>query len=152
MSSHVRPQREQLEAVLEAIPRSPGIQLRCWSEADFPAIQRLSALEDWSTPDSRPEESLIAWQHSWPTLVVLSFENVIGFVRGLTDGEITTYIAELLVDPRYRGKGLGRLLLEACHALHPHTRLDLISTEEALPFYKRNGFRGVGAGVRKSYR
>ncbi len=152
MSSHVRPQREQLEAVLAAIPRSPGIQLRCWSEADFPAIQRLSALEGWSTPDSRPEESLIAWQHSWPTLVVLSFENVIGFVRGLTDGEITTYIAELLVDPRYRGKGLGRLLLEACHALHPHTRLDLISTEEALPFYKRNGFRGVGAGVRKSYR
>ncbi len=152
MSSHVRPQREQLEAVLEAIPRSPGIQLRCWSEADFPAIQRLSALEGWPTPNSRPEESLIAWQNSWPTLVVLEGENVIGFVRGLTDGEITTYIAELLVDPRYRGKGLGRLLLEACHALHPHTRLDLISTEEALPFYKRNGFRGVGAGVRKSYR
>jgi hypothetical protein len=103
MSSHVRPQRERLEAVLAAIPRPPGIQLRCWSEADFPAIQRLSALEGWPTPDSRPEESLIAWQHSWPTLVVLEGENVIGFVRGLTDGEITTYIAELLVDPRYRG-------------------------------------------------
>ncbi len=152
MSSYVRPQWEQLEAVLEAIPRSPGIQFRCWSEADFPAIQRLSALEGWPTPDSRPEESLIAWQHSWPTLVVLEGENVIGFVRGLTDGEITTYIAELLVDPRYRGKGLGRLLLEACHALHPHTRLDLISTEEALSFYKKKGFRDVGAGIRKSYR
>src|SRR6266700_1888645 len=139
MLSHIRPQREQLEAVLEAIPRPPGIQL-------------LSALEGWPTPNSRPEESLIAWQHSWPTLVVLEGENVIGFVRGLTDGEITTYIAELLVDPRYRGKGLGRLLLEACHALHPHTRHDLISTEEALSFYKKKGFRDVGAGVRQSYR
>jgi ribosomal protein S18 acetylase RimI-like enzyme len=152
MSFDVRSQREQLKAVLEAIPRPPGIQLRCWSEADFPAIQRLSALEGWPTPNSRPEESLVAWQHSWPTLVVLEGENVIGFVRGLTDGEITTYIAELLVDPRYRGKGLGRLLLEACHALHPHTRLDLISTEEALSFYKKKGFRDVGAGVRQSYR
>ncbi len=128
-----------------------GVQLRCWSEGDFPAIQRLSALEGWTTPQHRAEESLVAWQNSWPTLVVIEGENVIGFVRGMTDGEVTMYIAELLVEREYRGRGLGRLLLDACHELYPRTRLDLISTEGANDFYRADGFRFVGEGLRKSY-
>ena len=144
--------QNQLAAALQAMKIPPRIQLRCWTETDFPAIQRLSTLQGWPTSRNRPEEALFAWQHSWPTLVITEEENVIGFVRGLTDGEITTYIAELLIDPKHRGKGLGRLLLDACHALYPHTRLDLISTEEAIPFYKSHGFRYVGEGLRRSYR
>ena len=148
--SHTR--QKQLEVALMTMSIPPGIQLRCWSEKDFPDIQRLSTLQGWPTPRNRPDEALAAWQHSWPALVVTEGERVIGFVRGITDGEITTYIADLLVHANYRGKGIGRLLVNACHALSPHTRLDLISTEEALPFYKVNGFRYVGEGLRKSYR
>lgn len=144
--------QNQLEAALKTMTIPPGIQLRCWAEADFPAVHHLSALQGWPTAHNRAEEALIAWQHSWPALVITEEESIIGFVRGLTDGKITTYIAELLIDPRHRGKGLGRLLLDVCHALHPHTRLDLISTEEADPFYKAHGFRYVGEGLRKSYR
>ena len=144
--------QQQLSAVLKTLIRPPGITLRCWTETDFLAIARLSTPEGWMTPLHRPVEALQAWQHSWPTLVVTEDENVIGFVRGLTDGEVTTFIAELLVAPEQRGKGLGRLLLDACHLLYPHTRLDLISQEEAIPFYKALGFRYVGEGLRKSYR
>lgn len=147
--SHTR--QKQLEAALTVLKLPPGIQLRCWTETDFPDIQRLSTLQRWPTPHNRPEEALAAWQHSWPALVVTEGERVIGFVRGMTDREITMYIAELLVDPDYRGKGIGRLLMDACHALCPRTRLDLISTEEAIPFYKATGFRYVGEGLRKSY-
>ncbi|HZR43498.1 MAG TPA: GNAT family N-acetyltransferase [Ktedonobacteraceae bacterium] len=144
--------QSQLAAVLATLRLPLGVSLRCWTETDFPAIQRLSTLQGWPTPESRPAEALAAWQHSWPTLVVAEGERIVGFVRGITDGTITTYIAELLVDPEYRGRGLGRLLLDACHALCPLTRLDLISTEEAVPFYKSYGFRNVGDGLRKSYR
>ena len=142
----------QLEAVLTTLQLPPTLQLRCWTAADFPAIEPLSTLQGWPTPQQRPEEALAAWQQSWPTLIVTAAERVVGFVRGITDGEITTYIAELFVDPQYRGQGIGRLLLDACHALYPHTRLDLISTEEAVPFYQATGFRYVGEGLRKSYR
>lgn len=149
---HVR--QKQLETALELLASPPGITLRSWTEADFPAIQRLSSAEGWPTPQQRPDEALSAWQHSWPTLVLTEDEHdqVIGFVRSLSDGEVTTFIAELLVAPEHRGKGLGRLLLDACHLLYPHTRLDLISDEKAVPFYKAIGFRYVGEGVRKSYR
>lgn len=142
----------QLEKALTTLNIPPGIQLRCWAEADFPDIERLSTLQGWPTPHNRPDEALVAWQHSWPTLVVTEGERVIGFVRGMTDGEITMYIAELLIDANYRGKGLGRLLLDACHALYPHARLDLISMDESNPFYKAIGFRYVGERLRKSYR
>jgi ribosomal protein S18 acetylase RimI-like enzyme len=146
------PRQKQLEAALTTLSIPPGIQLRCWTDEDFPDVERLSTLQGWPTPHDRSEEALVAWQHSWPTLVLSEGEWVIGFVRGMTDGEITMYIAELLIDADYRGKGLGHLLLDACHALYPHARLDLISTEESNPFYKAIGFRYVGEGVRKSYR
>ncbi len=144
--------QEQLEIALKTLSLPEGIQLRAWQEADFQAIQRLTAQQGWTTPTNRPTEALLAWRHSWPALVVTEGEQVIGFVRALTDGEVTTYIADLLVDPRYRRRGLGRLLVEACHALYPHTRLDLISEEDAVPFYRREGFRELGPGMRKSFR
>ncbi len=150
--SDLHKRQQQLEIVLKTLSIPEGIQLRAWQEADFSAIQRLAAQQGWATPTNRPEEALLAWQHSWPALVVTEGEEVVGFVRALTDGEVTTYIADLLVDPRYRRRGLGRLLIEACHALYPHTRLDLISEEDAVPFYRREGFRELGPGMRKSFR
>lgn len=150
--SHTTERQRQLDETLKTLHVPPDLHLRCWTDADFPAIERLSTLQGWPTPHNRPEEALLAWQHSWPSLVVTEGESVVGFVRGISDGEITTYIAELLVAPDHRGRGIGRLLLDACHALFPHTRLDLISTEEANPFYKAIGFRLVGEGLRKSYR
>ncbi|HEX4207669.1 MAG TPA: GNAT family N-acetyltransferase [Ktedonobacteraceae bacterium] len=143
---------QQLTTALAALELPPNVQIRCWEEDDFAAIQHLSKIEDWPTPIRRAAEALIAWQHSWPALVITDHTEVVGFVRGLTDGEVTTYIAELLVAAQHRSKGYGRLLLEACHLLYPHTRLDLAATEGAIPFYKRHGFRDVGPGLRKSYR
>jgi predicted N-acetyltransferase YhbS len=142
---------EQLEAALKMIKLPAGIQLRCWQEADFPAIQRLSLVEGWTSPTQRPVDALLAWQHSWPALVAMEDEMVVGYVRGLTDGAITTYIADLLVDLRLRGRGIGRALLDICHFLYPTTRLELFSADDARTFYKACGFRVVYDGMRKSY-
>jgi ribosomal protein S18 acetylase RimI-like enzyme len=54
---------------------------------------------------------------------------VVGFLRTLSDGAVTTYVAGLLVAPAWRGRGLGRTLLDACQALVPTTRLDLLAEE-----------------------
>jgi ribosomal protein S18 acetylase RimI-like enzyme len=143
--------QKQLAAALAKVTLPTGISLRGWTEDDFSAIQQLSSAEGWPTTQDRPEEALSAWQHSWPALVISSEENVVGFLRALTDRQVTTYVADLVIASQYRGRGLGRALLEACHALYPNTRLDLISTEHANPFYKAQGFRYVGEGLRKSY-
>jgi ribosomal protein S18 acetylase RimI-like enzyme len=95
----------------------PGVTLRPWNAADFPAIQALSAAEGWTTPAERPEASLASWKAANPAIVAEADGEIIGFLRALSDGAVTTYVAELLVAPAWRGRGLGRALLDACQAL-----------------------------------
>jgi predicted N-acetyltransferase YhbS len=143
--------QRQVAAALAELALPDGIEIRAWAEADFPAIQRLSSAEGWPTPTARPAEALVSWRNAWPTLVATGDQGLVGFVRALTDGEVTMYIAELLVALAWRGRGVGRALLDACHRLFPHTRLDLLSTQSADQFYEASGFRGF-QGFRKSYR
>ena len=143
--------QQHLTDALAQVKLPSGITIRPWGEADFPAIQRLSQTLGWPSATQRPADSLLAWQHSWPALVAIEGERVVGFVRGLTDGAITMYIAEMAVDGRLRGRGIGRALLDACHALYPTARLDLLATDDARAFYQACGFRVLHDGMRKSY-
>ncbi|MDQ2717154.1 MAG: GNAT family N-acetyltransferase [Chloroflexota bacterium] len=148
---HSEERQQQLTAALTQITLPSGIEIRTWTEADFPAIQRLSTAEGWTSPTQRPADSLLAWQHSWPALVAVEGAIVVGFVRGLTDGAITMYIADMVVDARLRGRGIGRVLLDACHFLYPTTRLELLAADDARAFYRACGFRTIYEGMRKSY-
>jgi len=138
------------QEVLSKINLPEGIFIRSFIEGDFTAIQKLYEAEGWMTAIKRPEDSLQAWKNSTIALVAVEGENIVGLIRALTDGEVTTYIAELLTDRDYRGKGLGKALIDACHSLYPHARLDLLSTEAADEFYISNGFK-ESRGFRKSY-
>lgn len=102
-------------------------------------------------PTQRSHGSLFAWQHSWPALVAVEGEMVVGFVRGLTGGVITMYIADMAVDVRLRGHGIRRVLLEVCHALSPTTRLDLLAADDTRAFYRACGFRAIHDGMRKRF-
>lgn len=143
--------QRQLTSAAAQVTLPQGIEIRPWTVDDFSAIQRISSAEGWTSPTQRPHDALLAWQHSWPALVAADGETVAGFVRGLTDGSITMYIAEMAVDAQQRGRGIGRTLLDACHFLYPTTRLDLLSTDDARAFYKACGFRAIHQGMRKSY-
>lgn len=148
-------QREtQLRQALAQVTMPSDVVCRTWREADFPAIQRLSTTEGWPTPQRRPEDALTSWRNSWPALVVVEAENLeslIGFLRAFTDEAVTMYVAELLVDVRYRRRGIGQTLLDTCHYLYPRTRIDLLSTETSESYYRSHGFRYIGYGFRKSY-
>ena len=87
--------RPTIEAIAGALKLPSGVAIRAWQESDFPAVQRLSTAEGWTTPIERPEEARNAWRHSWPALVAVLADEVIGFSRALSDEAVTTYIAEL---------------------------------------------------------
>ncbi len=143
--------QQTIVAILTQLQLPVGVTIRAWAEEDFAAIQELSTALGWPSPQSRPEESLAAWKNSWPTLVAADAERVVGFVRAFTDGNITTYVPELLVAADMQRRGIGRALLDACHLLYPRTRIDLLSEETSQTFYIAHSFRMIGPGLRKSY-
>lgn len=128
------PDLDHIVAVVK-IPEPFSIQV--WSPKYFKDIQRLSSNEGWTTPSLRPRETLIAWEHSWPALVLIHSEKgLAGFLRAITDTQVTTYLGEILIAKEFRTLGLGRILIDVCQRLVPATRLDLLSTVEADDFYR----------------
>jgi GNAT superfamily N-acetyltransferase len=135
---------------VQQIDLPAGFSIRPWTAESITTIQELSSAEGWPTPSSRSAETLAAWNASWPAIVLTQNEKVIGFLRALSDGHLTTYISEVLVASSYRGLGLGAALVETCHLLCRDARIDLLSTGSADGFYKAKGFRPF-QGFRKSY-
>ncbi|MEZ0481377.1 GNAT family N-acetyltransferase [Planococcus sp. SSTMD024] len=76
-------------------------------------------------------------------------KELVGYIRGFTDGSISTYICELLVADSHRGCGAGKQLLEFVHALYPETRMDLLASSSSRSFYEEHDFRPF-YGFRKS--
>lgn len=106
----------------------------------------------WTSQDAHPDDYAEAWFGSWPALVCEDGEGaIIGFVRAITDGAMTVYVAELLVAPARRGRGVATALLDACHVIVPTARLDLLATADAVAFYERRGYRSL-RGYRRSFR
>ena len=126
-----------LDAVLARFNIPASLSIRAWSSNYFDAMCALSSIEGWTTPELRPKETLVAWENSWPTLVAVDTDGKLaGFLRAITDTQVTTYLCELLVGHEFRRFGLGRLLIGVCQGLVPKTRLDLLSTGEADDFYR----------------
>lgn len=140
---------ERVRQVAAQLSLPGGVGLRAWRDDDYAAVRDLAAAEGWSTLRDRPADGLAAWRASWPALVTTHAHTVVGFARALTDGAVTIYLADLLVAPAWRGQGLGRALIDACHLLLPSTRIDLLSTTGADEFYRAQGFRAF-PGFRKS--
>lgn len=127
----------QLDMVLARFDIPASFSIRAWSPNYFDAMRALSSAEGWTTPELRPKETLVAWEHSWPTLVAVDTDGkLVGFLRAITDTQITTYLCELLIVREFRRLGLGGLLIDVCQGLVPTTRLDLLSTDEADNFYR----------------
>ena len=95
----------------------------------------------------------------WDLVGVLTLPNVvrlravvdgqmIGFIAGdVKPAEKLAWIATIGVLPEYRGRGIGRALLQACEQSLdvPHVRLNVrISNHVAIQLYQNSGYQRAG--------
>lgn len=123
-------------------------QIRRFQPDDFEQIHRLNALEGWQGLVADQERTRNAWMNANAAFVLESDGEILAYVRALTDGSVTTFVCELLVNRDARKRGYGQQLLDHLQLTYP-TRIDLLATRQAASFYEQQGFRAFH-GFRKS--
>jgi len=75
-------------------------------------------------------------------------ERLVGFCRAVTDGIAFVYLADVYVDPAYRGSGLGVELVREMIEHGPYAaRKWLLHTEDAQGLYEKFGFAAPSSRV-----
>ncbi len=99
----------------------------------------------WEAPCR--EQITLALKNSLATFVAYDGEKALGMVRLLGDGGMSFYVKDFAVLPECQGKGIGKALMAALQDyILAHVEkdwavsLELISTKEAVDFYKKQGF------------
>lgn len=93
------------------------------------------------------EQVTVALKNTMATFTCYEGENPVGMVRLIGDGGMSFYIKDFAVRPTCQGKGVGKQLLTAlegyvqtCKPSDWAVSLELISSTEAVSFYKKFGF------------
>ena len=93
------------------------------------------------------EQVTIALKNTLATFTCYDGQCPVGMVRVIGDGGMSFYIKDFAVIPSYQGKGVGKSLMAAleryvkeCKPLDWAVSLELISSKEAVNFYKKYGF------------
>lgn len=79
-------------------------------------------------------------EHSLP-LVLLDRDKQIGFGRVVSDYTVFSWIADIVIEEGYRGRGLGKWMMK-CITEHPkirHTQM-VLQTRDAHSLYEQYGF------------
>ena len=76
------------------------------------------------------------------TLVVSAWDGdrLVGAVRMLSDQITRSVIYDLIVDPEYRNRGIGRTLVRRCVGHFPDSEWLVQTTAEIDPYYEKLGF------------
>ncbi len=74
-------------------------------------------------------------------IAVLHDKQLVAFARVVTDHAVFAWIADVIVDPEHRGKGLGKQMMQFIqeHPDIPATR-QVLKTRDAHTLYERYGF------------
>ena len=90
------------------------------------------------------EELYAAITNSWHVISVYHDDQLVGFGRVVSDGVLHAMIYDLIVDPLYRGNGIGAEILkrvvESCKAANIRD-IQLFSARGKREFYEKRGFR-----------
>ncbi|MBP2132256.1 ribosomal protein S18 acetylase RimI-like enzyme [Methanomicrobium sp. W14] len=76
------------------------------------------------------------------TLVISAWHEgrLVGVVRVLSDKVIRSAVYDLVVDPKFRCRGIGKELLERCVRKFPKTEWIVQTNDENVKYYLKNGF------------
>ncbi|MDO6526711.1 GNAT family N-acetyltransferase [Motilimonas sp. 1_MG-2023] len=121
-------------------------------KVDLARVKALLGLSYWAAQRSL-EDIATSVQHS-QCFSLYDQQYQIGFARIVTDYVSFAYLADVIIDPEYRGQGLGKWLVETVVS-DPRWqgKLLMLATDDAHGLYQRHGFaessKLMGMGIRE---
>lgn len=106
---------------------------------DVDVVYALLQQSYWA--NERPKEMISrSLEHSL-CFSVLKDGGQIGFARVVTDYAVFSWIADVIIDPRFRGQGIGKFLMR-CVTEHPAIKdtTQTLCTRDAYGLYAQYGF------------
>lgn len=114
------------------------------SKVQQDVVHRLLAATYWG--DRRPREIIERMVAGSICFSLYLGSAQIGFGRAVTDSATFTWVADIVVEPEFRGIGLGQWIME-CLVAHPAiegTQM-VLQTRDAQGLYEKFGFSGNSA-------
>ncbi|MFL1453390.1 GNAT family N-acetyltransferase [Marinobacter sp. GN3S48] len=114
------------------------------SKVQLGTVQRLLAATYWG--GRRPVEIVERMVAGSICFSLYHGTTQIGFGRAVTDSTTFTWVADIVIEPGYRGTGLGQWFME-CLVAHPAiegTQM-VLQTRDAQGLYEKFGFSGNSA-------
>ncbi len=108
------------------------------------AVQALYRANGWSAAD-KPELLFQALQDSHTLVTAWDGDRLVGLGNAISDGHLVVYYPHLLVHPDYRGRGIGRKIMQGLQARYTGFHMQmLVADGRAVSFYRRLGFEQAG--------
>lgn len=124
------------------------VEIRRFALEHLDAVIGLCRAEGWpSFPEDPFRAGRVLTAPGVTTVVAVEDGVVVGFAELFSDGEIQAFLANIAVVAERRGTGIGRRLVEEALILGGGLRVDLLSEDDATPFYdafphfRKPGFR-----------
>lgn len=108
------------------------------SEADCIQIGRLYCSVGWGREYTISQLKAIFDGAQYHVLARCGGE-VVGALRALSDGCFTTWIADVAVDPKYQGCGVGRSMMETLINKYKHTAIYSNALIGSVEFFNKLG-------------
>ncbi|MBQ3092567.1 MAG: GNAT family N-acetyltransferase [Clostridia bacterium] len=120
--------------------------------ADVRALYEKEGWRAYLNDDRKLEDAL---QNSLWLYGAFEGDRLIGFVRCVGDGQHILLVQDLIVDPDFRGQGIGTALFNAAWETYAHVRMFMVVTdipsEGANRFYQRLGMKPLEKGQMIGY-
>ncbi|MBU8933027.1 MAG: GNAT family N-acetyltransferase [candidate division Zixibacteria bacterium] len=100
----------------------------------------------WSTYTKDPDELMKAITNSTYVATCHIEDKLVGLARCVSDDSSICYLQDILIDPDFQRRGIGRQLLERCNERFKHVRTHVILTddeERQAQFYESMGYKNT---------